>query len=132
MYSWQKMENIKTCINCQKPLTGRVGKKLCDDYCKSNYHYTKNKENENTFFKNVDAQLKKNRLILRKFNKAGKSTVREELLLEAGFNPKFFTHFWRNSKGQAYLFCYEYGFLKLTENGKTKFVLVTWQPYMGK
>jgi len=56
--------------------------------------------------------------------------VSDELLLAEGFNPKFFTHFWRNSKGDAYLFCYEYGYMKITENNKIKYSLVIWQPYM--
>jgi hypothetical protein len=30
----------------------------------------------------------------------------------------------------VYLFCYEYGFMKQQENGKSKYVLVQWQPYM--
>jgi hypothetical protein len=120
----------KTCLNCQEPLSGRVGKKYCDDYCKSNHFYEKNKTKDQSFFKSIDLQLKKNRRILKEYNKAGKATVREELLLAEGFNPKFFTHFWRNSKGDTYLFCYEYGYMKITENNKIKYSLVIWQPYM--
>lgn len=124
------METIRKCLNCQKEISGRIGKKYCDDYCKSDYNYKKNKLKEQSFFKSIDLQLKKNRRILKEYNKAGKATVREEILLSEGFNPKFFTHFWRNSAGDAYLFCYEYGYLKITENNKTKYSLVTWQPYM--
>jgi hypothetical protein len=32
--------------------------------------------------------------------------------------------------GNLYLFCYGYGFMKQQENGKSKYVLVQWQPYM--
>jgi len=32
------------------------------------------------------------------------------VLIDQGFNPKFFTHYWKNNKGDVYLFCYEYGF----------------------
>lgn len=124
-------ENI-TCLNCQKTISGRIGKKYCDDYCKSNYNYEKNKTKDQTFFKSIDLQLKKNRRILKEYNKAGKATVREEILLEEGFNPKFFTHFWKNQQGKAYLFCYEYGYMKITENNKTKYSLVKWQAYMSK
>ena len=49
----------------------------------------------------------------------------------AGFNPKYFTHYWKNQKGDVYLFCYEFGFLKRTENGKAKYILVEWQKYMN-
>jgi hypothetical protein len=68
---------------------------------------------------------------LKTYNKGGKVTIRAEVLLELGFNPNFFTHYWKNRKGEVYLFVYEYGFLKKTENGKEKYVLVTWQEYMN-
>ncbi|TLP71173.1 hypothetical protein ES765_19935 [Maribacter sp. ACAM166] len=54
------------------------------------------------------------------------------VLLELGFDPKFFTLYWKNQKGEVYLFIYKYGFLKKPENGKDKYVLVTWQDYMDK
>ncbi len=120
------------CLNCNALLTGRAGKKFCDPYCKSNFHYEKQKKKEVPLFTKIDRQLKKNRRILIHFNKAGKATIREELLMDAGFDPNYFTHFWRNSKKQAYLFCYEYGYLKITENNRTKYVLITWQDYMKK
>ena len=123
---------MNVCLNCKKELEGRSDKKYCDGYCKSNYNYEKNKRKENSLFKSIDLQLKKNRRLLREFNKAGKSTVRQEILLEAGFIPDFFTHFWKNKKGDVYLFCYEFGFNKRTENGRTKYVLVDWQTYMQK
>lgn len=126
------MAQEQLCLNCQEPLQGRRGKKYCDSYCKSNYFYQKNKEKEQSFFKFVDQQLKKNRRLLKEFNKSGKSTIREEKLLESGFNPNFFTHYWKNRKGDVYLFCYEYGFNKRKENNRTKFVLVEWQPYMSR
>ena len=118
------------CLNCETELQGRMDKKYCSDYCKSNHHYEKNKSKENTLFKKIDEQLKLNRRLLRDFNRAGKSTVRVEKITAAGFNPKYFTHYWKNQKGDVYLFCYEFGFLKRTENGKSKYILVEWQDYM--
>jgi hypothetical protein len=123
----------RKCLNCEEVLEGRADKKYCNDYCKSNFNYERNKKrDENSLFKQIDLQLKLNRRLLRDFNRAGKSTVRKEKIEAAGFDPNYFTHFWKNSKGQVYLFCYEYGFLKLTENGRTKYVLVEWQRYMRK
>ncbi len=120
------------CLNCKTELQGRVGKKFCSDYCKSNHNYEKNKGKENSLFKKIDHQLKLNRRLLRDFNRAGKSTVRIEKIVEAGFNPKYFTHYWKNQKGDVYLFCYEFGFLKRTENGNAKYILVEWQKYMDR
>ncbi len=84
------------------------------------------------FYNKVDNQLKLNRKILKEYNKGGKVTVRNETLLNLGFDPNFFTHFWKNQKGDVYLFVYEYGFLRRMENGREKYILVTWQAYMEK
>ena len=125
------MESEKFCLACNAKLQGRADKKFCDPHCKSAYHYEKER-GENNFFLKVDRQLKKNRKLLRTFNKAGKATVRSQTLINRGFDPKFFTHYWKNNRGDIYLFVYEYGFLSKVENGKKKYILVTWQPYMEK
>jgi hypothetical protein len=83
------------------------------------------------FFFKVDKQLRQNRKLLKAYNKAGKATVRAETLIKEGFDPNFFTHYWKNKKGDVYLFVYEYGFLKRQERGKDKYVLIQWQEYMN-
>ncbi len=122
----------RICLNCGSELEGRADKKFCNHYCKSNYNYEKNKGTEQTLFKKIDIQLKLNRRLLRDFNKAGKSTIRAEKLLSEGFDPNYFTHYWKNKKGDVYLFCYEFGFLKRAEHNVVKYVLVEWQGYMNK
>lgn len=79
----------------------------------------------------MDNQLRLNRKLLKQYNKGGKVTVSAMLLSELGFDPKFFTHYWKNRKGDVYLFVYEYDFLKKSENGKDKYILVQWQDYMN-
>ncbi|WP_047414219.1 hypothetical protein [Cellulophaga sp. Hel_I_12] len=119
------------CLYCQKQIIGRTDKKYCNLHCKSAYQYQKAKEQPERFYNKVDNQLKLNRKILKQYNKGGKVTVRETVLLEKGFNPNFFTHYWKNQKGEVYLFVYEYGFLKLKEGQNNKYVLVLWQEYMS-
>lgn len=126
------MRRQKTCLACGKTLQGRADKKFCDPYCKSAYHYKQAQETAPKFYNKVDNQLKLNRRLLKGFNKAGKATVRAQILLEQGFNPNFFTHYWKNQKGDVYLFVYEYGFLKRKENNRDKYILITWQEYMKK
>jgi hypothetical protein len=125
------MKIEKKCSACGKILEGRSDKKFCDSYCKSSYHYDKSINEEPRFYNKVDNQLKTNRRILKQFNKAGKATVRAKVLIEEGFNPQFFTHYWKNQKGDVYLFVYEFGFLKKTERNAEKFILVKWQDYMS-
>ena len=124
-----QMTNIRKCPVCQQKLVGRADKKFCSIKCKSIYHY-EHKQQSEQFYTTVDKQLKRNRKILRIYNKSGITTVQQQTLLEEGFNPRFFTHYWKNPKGEVYLFVYEYGFLKVKQNTKNKYVLVQWQPYM--
>ncbi|WP_298506937.1 hypothetical protein [uncultured Maribacter sp.] len=126
------MREKRNCLYCSKELQGRADKKYCDLHCKSAHQYKKEKEQPVRFYNKVDNQLKKNRKILKEYNKGGKVTVRVEVLNNLGFNPNFFTHYWKNQKQDVYLFVYEYGFLKRPENGKEKYVLILWQNYMEK
>ena len=112
-------------------MTGRSDQRFCSPKCKSIHHFTKSKSEE-AFYYEVDKTLKRNRRLLKKCNLAGMSTIRKEKLLEDGFNPNYFTHYWKNKDGQVYLFCYDYGFLELDKDGKKKYLLVQWQEYMRK
>ena len=125
------MKLKQVCLFCKEELEGRVDKLFCNPNCKSSYHYEKSKEKEANLYNRIDQQLKTNRRLLKNFNKAGKTTVRKSVLLESGFNPKYFTHYWKNHTNDIYLFCYEFGFLELKEKGKDKYLLVHWQDYMG-
>lgn len=122
----------KACAACGRELKGRSDKKFCDLHCKSSYHYKRSLEEAPRFYNKVDNQIKANRRILKQYNKAGKATVRSSILVQEGFDPNFFTHYWKNQKGDVYLFVYEYGFLKKKEHDVEKYVLVRWQEYMSK
>lgn len=87
----------RRCLECNEELEGRIDKKFCSEYCRSSYHYRKNKRNQNSLFRSIDKQLKLNRRILKLYNKAGKAAVRKEVLLDDGFNPIYFTHYWKNN-----------------------------------
>lgn len=118
------------CPYCNEMIIGRSDKKFCSPYCKSAYHYQQAKAKPNSLFNTIDQQLKTNRRLLKAYNKAGKATIRKETLLSDGFNPRYFTNYWKATNGNVYLFCYEYGFMEVVENNKCKFVLITWQDYM--
>ena len=123
---------MKKCLACDKILEGRIDKKYCDVHCKSADQYNRSKLETAKFYNKVDNQLKLNRRILKYYNKAGKSIVRATILAEKGFDANYFTHYWKNKKGDVYLFVYEYGFLKRMESGREKLVLIIWQDYMEK
>ena len=123
------MIDTKNCPVCGTEVKGRSDKKYCSVKCKSIHQYEQRQETE-AFFLKVDRQLKINRKLLRRFNKSGFTTIRSSELISQGFDPNFFTHYWKNKKGEVYLFVYEYGFLSKINSSKDKYVLVTWQPYM--
>jgi hypothetical protein len=119
----------RKCQYCQEELEGRSDKKFCDDYCRTTFNYEKYKKSPSLYMK-VNKQLQLNRKLLAYFNKGGKVSVRKEILIQKGFDPHFFTHYWKNAYGEIYLFCYEHGFLKIRQHGKAKYVLILWQDYM--
>lgn len=121
----------KKCPICSAIVKGRTDKIFCSLKCKSIDQYEKRQESE-VFYSQVQNQLRTNRRVLKKYNKSGFTTIRKSELITAGFNPDFFTHYWKNTKGDVYLFVYEYGFLKRNDSGKEKYVLVKWQEYMTK
>ena len=125
------MKNERKCLECEKLLEGRAGKKYCDPYCKSAYHYKKSQSETPKFYIKVKQQLKLNRKILKNYNKAGKATIRAKTLNDAGFNSNFFTHYWKNTKGDVYLFVYEYGFLNRKERNIENYILIKWLVYMS-
>lgn len=122
----------RLCLSCQKLVEGRIDKLFCSGYCKSAFHYHKNKTNSKTRFQTVDEHLKRNRSVLKNFHKSGLTTVLKTDLLSKGFNPNYFTNYWKNKQNDVYLFCYEYGFLLVRKNTIEKYVIVDWQAYMGK
>lgn len=124
----------RKCLNerCEKEVEGRSDRKFCSEYCKSDFHYQKNKSTQKIYFKKqVDDALRQNRRILKDYNLAGKSVVRKQELLDKGFNPRLITHYWKNKQGDTYLFCYDQGFKSTRDNGKDKFLLIQWQAYMN-
>ncbi len=121
----------RRCTECNKPLTGRADQKFCDAGCRSAWHYRQQQQDrQQDMYRQINKQLKTNRRLLKRYNRAGKATVHKEKLLAEGFEPRYITHYWKAANGNTYLFCYEYGFRQVIQNGKAKYVLVTWQPYM--
>lgn len=125
------MTEDKKCPVCGSPVRGRTDKVFCSTKCKSINQY-ENRQEDEKFYLRVDRQLKINRKLLKKYNRSGFTTIRKSELTAEGFDPKFFTHYWKNKKGDVYLFCYDYGFLYLERDPKPKYLIVQWQDYMGQ
>ena len=121
---------MRICPVCGSELKGRSDQIYCSTNCKSAAQYENRYIKDETFYK-IDRQLRTNRKILKKYNQDGFTTIQSQILLNEGFNPNFFTHFWRNAKNQPYLFCFEFGFRSVTQKNKEKYLLIKWQDYMS-
>jgi len=125
------MDNERRCPVCGIVVKGRSDKIFCSTKCRSIDQY-ENRQKTEAFYLKVDRQLKINRKLLKKYNRSGITTIRRSELITEGFDPQFFTHYWKNQKGDIYFFVYEYGFLNTVRNHKEKYVLVIWQEYMAR
>ena len=78
-----------TCLVCKKIIDAKA--------------YQKNKEKGANLYNQIDVQLKLNRRTLKNFNRVGKTIVRKEELDKEGFDPNYFTHYWKAGNGNIYL-----------------------------
>ena len=108
-------KNVKKCLECGEKIIGRADKKFCSDQCRNTYNNKLNSDASNTV-RNINNILRKNRRILKEFNKqSGKTMVTKEALLINGFNFTYHTHTYTTKKGDVYQFCYEQGYLFLQD-----------------
>lgn len=118
----------KVCLECGEPVKGRSDKKFCSDACRNIYHYNANNAPIN-YVRNVVNILKRNRRVLSELNPEGKTKVHREKLLERGYNFLYHTNIYRTRVGNTYVFCFEHGYLELSENW---FALVRRDEYLER
>lgn len=122
--------NQNTCVECGKPIHGRLDKRFCDAYCRNSYN-NKVKRDDEQYILDVNRSIRKNRKILKTLSPVGKSTVRKEVLEALGYDFNIFSSMYRTSKGSIYYLCYEYGFNPIIDNkGIEKAVIISRQDYM--
>jgi hypothetical protein len=104
---------VKYCQECEQVLKGRTDKRFCNDSCRNAFNNRVNSK-ENNLMKKINNQLKRNRKILQmilgeeKMYKSNKAK-----LLAEGYALDYHTHRICTSKGNEYVFCYEFGYLDL-------------------
>ena len=123
------MENLKkVCQHCKTPITGRADKRFCSDQCRAITGNSRKLEDKGeVLMRQVNQVLRRNRNILKQASPQGKTTLRREVLQQAGFNFTYFTNLYRTNRGNTYYFCYDYGYLLLPEE---KVLIVSQQAYM--
>lgn len=117
------------CQYCNKELKGRSDKRFCDVQCKSAYHNLTPNSQE-AFIKGINKQLRFNRSALRKACPLGKATVRKVFLKKLGMDFKYITHTWKTKHDNLYFFCYDYGYMQVSDPNKV--LIIQQQEYMEK
>jgi hypothetical protein len=105
---------VRQCQECGKAVKGRIDKKFCDDYCRNAYNNRHNADTNN-YVRNVNNALRRNRRVLQSLIKPEEELGKcpRQKLADLGFDFRYHTHQYVNKKGQAYQFCYEYGYLPI-------------------
>ena len=106
------METKKECLECGRPVFGRVDKKFCSDGCRNAYN-NKTKSVTNNLVRNINNALSKNRRILKELNPTGKVTKKRDTLLKKGFDFELHTSSITTRDQKTYHFCYDQGYLLL-------------------
>jgi predicted nucleic acid-binding Zn ribbon protein len=108
------IDSERICVECGRFLKGRPDKKFCSDACRNSYNNRQNSSYVN-LMRNINNILRRNRRLLEEIMPSGKDTHKyhRQRLTEAGYDFRYHTHQYVNTKGQAYHFCYDYGYLQL-------------------
>jgi hypothetical protein len=102
----------KECLDCGEIINGRTDKKFCSNLCRNSYNNKLN-SGSNTYVKDVNAILKKNRKILEELLPEETAKASKTKLLQKGFNFSFYTNVYTTKKGTNYYYCYEFGYLPI-------------------
>lgn len=105
----------RLCWECDKPLSGRIDKRFCDDACRSNYNNRRNRDH-NQLMRKTHYALRRNYRILTKLNPKDKVKISRKRLLEEGFSFEYITQMYRTNKGALYCYVYNQGYLDLKNN----------------
>lgn len=111
-----------TCLNCAEALQGRTDKKFCSDQCRASYNNRNRKPYEEAIAR-LNAQLRKNRTILKTLCPTGKATVRREVLADMGFSFRHFTSLY-GKPSKLYFLCYDFAYMPLVEKSLSEQRLV--------
>ncbi len=127
------MENLnaavrRSCLQCGRPIVGRLDKKFCDAYCRNTFNNQVKRQDE-LYIQEVNRIIRQNRRILKTLSPQGKASVRKDVLLQLGYDFRYFSATYRSPK-LLYYICYDYGFAAINDNGTSKAMIIQKQNYM--
>jgi predicted nucleic acid-binding Zn ribbon protein len=115
----------KSCQTCGRQIRGRTDKRFCNDACRNSFHNQVNAVSNN-YIRQINHLLQKNRRILASLipGNCQKAKIALAQLAELGYHFQYYTHERTNRKGNAYRFCYDYGYQLLSED----VLMIVYQP----
>lgn len=104
------------CQECGTPLKGRRDQKFCADHCRNQFN-NRNYAQKLAQQRQINRILMHNQQILARFLLVEKKRKVMALDLQVkGYNFDFHTHRKQAKNGQVYIFCYDFGYLRLASN----------------
>jgi predicted nucleic acid-binding Zn ribbon protein len=104
------------CQECGSPLKGRSDQKFCSDQCRNQFN-NRSYAQKLTQQRQINRILMQNHQILAQYLLIDKKRKVQELDLRVkGYNFDFHTHQKQAKNGQIYIFCYDFGYLRLASN----------------
>ena len=103
------LEENRTCVFCGRELTGRLDKKFCDDICRNNYAYRRNKHNDE-IIKKTNKTLLHNRNILKSISECRRKIVKKQLLVDNDFDFDVITGVYKTHRQYEYKMLYDYAY----------------------
>lgn len=117
------------CRECGGGLKGRKDQKFCNDYCRNRFNNRKNRIELAGQRKVNQILLKNKKIIAHMLLKEKKRKIRELDLFKKGFDFLYHTHLKKTKNGQTYIFCYEFGYIRLADE---YLILVHWDNFKFK
>ena len=99
----------RCCVFCGRELNGRSDKKFCDDACRNNYAYKRNR-NDNDFINKINKSLLCNRNVLRSITRRGRKIVKKQILVDKDFDFNVITGLYKTHRHQEYMLLYDYAY----------------------
>ncbi|MFT6867818.1 MAG: hypothetical protein ACJA08_002662 [Cyclobacteriaceae bacterium] len=105
----------KQCLECGNHFFGRADKKFCADSCRNAFN-NKVYATDEAVIKKVNRVMRKNWMILNFLNPDDKLKIPITKLAKQGFDFDYITSNYFTKEGKEYRFCYEQGYLMLSDN----------------
>ena len=102
----QKHKEVRVCLNCGEPITGRADKRFCCSKCKNEWNNSLSildRQNRNRII-NI---LLKNYMVLQAALESEEKAPELGTLVKAGFHPEYVTGFRRVRRGRDEYRCFD-------------------------